>query len=43
MEAGKVPIPIIWPHEGNEVYVTGDFCNYSLTLLTGEKEKFCVV
>ena len=43
MEAGKVPIPIVWPHEGNEVYVTGDFSSYSLILLTGEKEKFCVV
>lgn len=43
MEAGKVPIPIVWPHEGSEVYVTGDFSSYSLTLLTGEKEKYCVV
>ena len=43
MEAGKVPVPIVWPHEGAEVYVTGDFSSYSLTLLTGDKEKYCVV
>jgi Glycogen recognition site of AMP-activated protein kinase len=43
MDLGKVPIPIVWPHEGSEVYVTGDFNSYSLTLLTGEKEKYCVI
>jgi len=38
-----VPIPIVWPHGGSEVYVTGDFTNYSLMMLTGDSEKFCVV
>lgn len=43
MEEGKVPIPVVWPHGGSEVYVTGDFNSYSLLLLTGEKDKFCVI
>lgn len=43
METGRVPIPIVWPHGGNEVYVTGDFNSYSLVMLTGDIEKFCVV
>jgi hypothetical protein len=43
MEPGRVPIPIVWPHGGNEVYVTGDFNCYSLVMLTGDAEKFCVV
>jgi hypothetical protein len=43
MEPGKVPVPIVWPYDGSEVYVTGEFNTFSLTLLTGDKEKFCVV
>lgn len=43
METGRVPIPIVWPHGGSEVYVTGDFNSYSLMMLTGDSEKFCVI
>lgn len=43
METGRVPIPIVWPHGGTEVYVTGDFSSYSLIMLTGDTEKFCVI
>ncbi|CAG9318966.1 unnamed protein product [Blepharisma stoltei] len=38
-----VPLPVVWQKPGREIYVTGDFNDFSLLPLNGETEKFAII
>mmetsp|Transcript_3706 Transcript_3706/g.7923 ORF Transcript_3706/g.7923 Transcript_3706/m.7923 type:complete len:294 (-) Transcript_3706:1222-2103(-) len=42
-EEPSIPIPIVWPYPGDEVFVTGDFNSFALQEMHGDKEKCTVI